>query len=108
MSFDNLLISKGTVRRNIPGAQDAYGKPAANWADFIVDTPCRSYPMAEKEIYVGAEIVIADYKVFVGDIDITEQDRIEISGKTYEILSVKSCQDAAVIHHKECLVRVAR
>jgi len=108
MSFDNLLISEGTVWRNVPGIQDDYGKPTADWNEVITDTPCRIQPMKETEIYVGAEIVIADYKVFVGDIVITERDRIEIDDITYEILSVKFRQDATVVHHKECLVRTVR
>ena len=107
MSFESLLIDTCTVRRFTTGAVDDYGKPAENWADHITDEPCRLTPVTNKEIVVGAEVVRADYDLFIGDVDVTEQDRILIGLTTYEILSVM-LRKSFNSHHKELLLRVVR
>ncbi len=63
---------------------------------------------ATAEIKVGAELVVADYKLFVGDVDITEQDRIIIDSLTYEILLVENYADGSSDHHKQCWLRISR
>jgi hypothetical protein len=61
-----------------------------------------------REILIGAEVVIADYTLFIDDIDITEQDRVIIGSVTYEVLLVGTRQDSTSGHHKECFMRTVR
>jgi len=71
-------------------------------------------PVSGVEVKVGAELVVADYKLFLGDVTVTEQDRVNIYWGTvdawvmYEILLVMNRQDGIDSHHKECLLRTAR
>jgi len=108
MTYTSLLINTCDVERNIPGAVGDYGHKADSWAVHLDDEPCRLMAGAGKEIKVGAEVVIADYKLFLGDVDITEQDRVVIDSINYEILLVTDKQDSADSHHKECFMRVVR
>jgi len=107
MSFDSLLIDTCTIRRYTEGAADAYGKPAQTWYDHITDEPCRLAAIANREVVVGAEVVIADYDLFIGDVDVTEQDRIVVEEVTYAILSVM-LRKSFTSHHKELLMRIVR
>jgi len=107
MSYASLLINTVTVQRFTEGAQDAYGIPAKTWADHL--TPdCRVMAIHGREVLVGAEVVVANYKLFLEDVDITEQDRVVSDGETYEVLLVEDKQDSLVAHHKECLMRTVR
>ena len=108
MTFTALLIDTCTVRRFTVGAADDYGIPAKTWADHLTDEPCRLQAGVGVEIKVGAEVVIADYKLFLDDVDITEQDRVIVDTVTYEILLVADRQDGVQEHHKECFMRVTR
>lgn len=108
MSFTNLLINTCTVRRNTPGAQDNYGNPAESWGDYLSDQACRLMAGSGREVKVGAEVVIAEYKLFIADVDITEQDRVVIDSITYEVLLVADKQNGTSNHHKECLMRTVR
>ena len=107
MSFNSLLIDTCTVQRYTEGAVDDYGKPAKTWTNHIDDEPCRLVANPNREIKVGAEVVIADYDLFIGDVDVTEQDRIVIDEITYEIISVL-LRKSFSSHHKELLMRVVR
>ena len=108
MSYTSLLINTCTVQRNTAGAQGAYGTPADIWADHLADIACRLMALEGVEIRVGAEVVIATYKLFLGDVDITEQDRVVESSITYEVILVTDKQDDSGSHHKECFLRVVR
>ena len=108
MSFSDLLIDRCTTQRFVEGAADDYGVPAQAWGDHVVDEPCRLVTGVGREVTVGAQVVIAEYQLFVGDIDITEQDRVVIDDTTYEILFVSNRKDHAGDHHKECLLRIVR
>lgn len=109
MSYDSLLIHTCTTRRYpVAGAADAYGTPATVWANKLENQPCRLVAAPGTELKVGAEIVVADYKLFVKSIDITEQDRVVIGGLTYEILLVQDYADSASSHHKQCWLRISR
>lgn len=108
MGFEDLLINTCTVRRYTEGAQDDYGNPAEVWADHLVDQACRLMATNGREIKVGAEVVIADYKLFIADVDITEQDRVVVDSVTYEVLLVADRQDGDNTHHKECYMRAVR
>lgn len=109
MSYDTLLIHTCTVRRYpVGGVADGYGTPAKVWADHLVDEPCRLVAAPGTELKVGVETVVADYKLFVKSIDITEQDRVVISGLTYEVLLVQDYANDASSHHKQCWLRISR
>ena len=108
MSFTSLLTNTCTTQRFTEGVADSYGNPALTWADHLVDEACRLMATSGRELKVGAELVVADYKLFLGDVDITEQDRVIISGITYEVLLVEDKQDSTTSHHKECHMRVSR
>ena len=108
MSWDSLLIDSCVVQRYASGTVDAYGVPAKAWALHIGATPCRIVPDKGTEVVVGAQVVIAEYVLFVGDIDITEQDRIISDEITYEVLLVKRRKDMTGGHHLECLLRTVR
>jgi len=112
LSYTSLLINTCTVRRFTEGIADAYGTPSLTWADHLEDIACRlsAGPVwgAGREIKVGAELVLADHTIFLGDVDVTEQDQIVTDGATYEVLMVVDRQDGTSSHHKECFVRTVR
>ena len=108
MSYTTLLIDTMTTQRFTEGAQDSYGVKIRTWADNLTDQACRLVAAPGIELKIGAEIVIADYKLFVQDIDIIEQDRVVISGLTYEVLLVQIYADSNTDHHKQCWLRISR
>jgi len=112
MSFDSLLKDTCTVRRFSEGAPDDYGTPVKTWADYLTDQSCRMAASGPtpggREFKVGAEVVVADNRLYIGLVDITEQDRVVINSITYEILLVENFADAATNQHKRCWLKVVR
>ena len=116
MSYATLLINWCSVYRFTAGAIDAYGQPTKTWAvvPALSDVACRIMSGSGREIIVGAEVVIADYKLFLGDVVITEQDKVYVYWGTvdawveYEILLVSDIQNGSDSHHKECWLRTVR
>jgi len=118
MSFESLLINCCSVYRYSAGALDAYGNTSTGESYDIVpalsDIACRIQPANGKEILSGAKLVIADYKLFLGDVVLTERDRVKVYWGTvdawveYEILLVEDHQNGSDSHHKECYLRTAR
>ncbi len=108
MSYTSLLIDTCTVRRFTTGAVDDYGHPTKTWADHLTNQACRLMTTTGIEVKVGAEVVVANYELFLEDIDITEQDRVIVNSITYEVLLVSDRQDGIADHHKECLLRTIR
>ena len=117
MSYSSLLINSCSVwRYPAGGAVDPYGTPTKVWAVVpeLSDIPCRIVPVSGVEVKVGAEVVVADYNLFLENVTITEQDRVKVYWGTvdawveYEILLVKDRQDGIDSHHKECYLRVVR
>ena len=115
MTFASLLVDVCTTQRYTEGARDAAGAPAKTWANNLVDEPCRfqsgtgrGIGRAGMEVRVGAKVVVADYLFFIGDVDITEQDRVVSGGVTYEVLIVADKQDGVDSHHKECMLKAVR
>ena len=106
MSYTDLLIDSCTVQVFTDGAQDAYGNPAKTWTS--TSQACRLMHTTGVELKIGAEVVIADYKLFLGDVTITEQSRVEVSSVDYEVLLVSDRQNGVGSHHKECLMRTVR
>ena len=108
MSYSSLLLSTCTIQEFTEGAADDYGILAKTWGTFLADEPCRLVPATNREVKVGAEVVIADYMLFTDNVGITEQMRVVVSGVTYEILSVIIASDGIATHHQESLLRTVR
>ena len=108
MSYTSLLVEICTIRRFTEGAADNTGRPVKTWADHLTDEACRLSTPSGREILIGAKLVIADYVIFLGDVDVIEQDQIEIGSITYEVLLVADRQDGIESHHKECSARTVR
>ena len=112
MSFDSLLKDTCTVRRFSEGVADSYGTPVKTWADYLTGEACRLQASGSisggQEFKVGAEVVVADNRLYIGLVDITEQDRVVINSITYEILLVENFADAATNQHKRCWLKVVR
>ena len=108
MNYDSLLIDVCTTERFTEAAADDYGMPTKVWDEHLVDEPCRLVTGTGREVQVGAQVVIAEYTLFVGDVDITEQDRVTVDEILYQILLVSNRKDGVNSHHKECLLRTVR
>ena len=116
MSYASLLINSASVYRFSTSGIDGYGKPIEIWAvvSDLSDIPCRIQSAKGREVKVGAEVVIADYELFMGDVILSEQDRVQVYWGTtpawyeYEILMVEDKQDGSDSHHKELLLRTVR
>uniref|UniRef100_A0A6M3IYH0 Head-tail joining protein n=1 Tax=viral metagenome TaxID=1070528 RepID=A0A6M3IYH0_9ZZZZ len=108
MAYLDLLINKCTTQRRHPGLSDDYGNPAPGWMDELPDIDCRWSTPSNREVKVGAEVVLADLQLFLGDVDITEQDRVILDMGTYEVLSAVSRQNGVGGHHMECLLRIVK
>jgi len=118
VSYTSLLINDCTVYRYTTGAADAYGQltVGATWdaVAALSDIACRIVSAKGKEVVVGAEVVVADYKLFLGDVVLSEQDRVKVYWGTvdawveYEILLVNDIQNGSDSHHKECYLRIVR
>ena len=108
MSFNSLLIDECTVQEYADAAIDDYGVPGKTWTDFATDEPCRLVPATNREVQVGARVVIAEYLLFIDNIGVTEQMQVIMGAITYEILSVMIRKDGVNGHHQECLLRTVR
>lgn len=104
----NVLRDRCTVRRFTAGAADNYGHLAKAWADHLTGEPCLLVAGSGREFKVGAGVVVADYKLLLRGIDITEQDRVIIRRVTYEILLVSERRSGGTVTHKECALRVVK
>lgn len=116
MSYTSLLIDICDIYEFTDGVADGYGIKAKTWAikTGLGDSPCRLSRAIRGtggvggELEIGAEVVIAPYTLFLGDVDITEQDRVILDSITYEVLLVQNKADHTGDHHKECWVRTVR
>ena len=108
MTFANLLIDTCEIQRFTEGAADDYGHPAKTWAAIHEDEPCRHVSGKGREVKVGQEVVIIYDTLFVGDIDVTPQDRVVIDCETYQVLDVVFRKDSVGSHHKELYLEVVR
>lgn len=117
MSYSSLLIHLASVYRySSGGTPDGYGMPAKMFevVPALEEIPCRIQSAKGREVLVGAELVVADYKLFLGDVILSEQDTVKVFWGTaeawyeYEILMVEDKQDGLFSHHKECYLRIVR
>ncbi len=107
MAFLDLLIQSCIIQRDTGGAADGYGNLAEDWETHLTED-CLSQPSGGQEIRVGAEVVVADYMLYLADVDVTERDRILLESVVYQILLVKREQDGAGAHHRELFLRTVR
>ena len=110
MSYTSLLINTCTINKMSQAAPpDSYGNPTVTWTP-VAGVACRWSTPSNREVKVGAEVVLADLQLFLGaDTDITEQDRVVLdTGATFEVLSAADRQNGTVNHHVECLMRTVR
>jgi len=113
MSFLDLLIDTCTIQRNdLAGTTNNYGYPDPDWNDEHTDAACRIVTGGGKEVKVGAEVGVADYKLFLADIDVTEQDRVQMDvdglTETFQILMVMRRSNGVGTHHRELLLKTVR
>ena len=108
MTFETLLINECDILRFTEGEADDYGIPAKTWAVLHNDEACRYVSGKGTEIKVGQEVVIIYDELFVGDIDVTEQDRVVYDSLTYQIVSVVPRQDGIGDHHKHLYLEIVR
>ncbi len=118
MSYTDLLINTCTIQTPTDGAQDAYGNPTITWANAYEDEPCRWSTPKHTEVKLGLEVVIADLQLFLGDVDVTEQDRIILPAGSFpippwpiylfEVISAYKRQDGTGDHHVECMLRILK
>lgn len=108
MAFETLLINTCDIERFTEGAADSYGTPVKAWAVEHANEPCRHISGKGREVRIGQEVVIVYDQLFVGDIDITEQDRVIIDTVTYQVLAVVFRQDGFGAHHKQCYLEMVK
>jgi len=115
MTFSSLLIHTCDISRFSEGVPDDYGIPVKTWTVHWENEPCRLVSTKGREVKVGAEVVISDYKLFVGNLVIaTERDRVSnirtsegllLDSSVYEILLVKLRSDGIGGHHHELVLQ---
>ncbi len=108
MSYSSLLLSTCTIQSYTDGAIDEYGVPAKTWNTFLADEACRLVSVTNTEVKRGAEVVLAEYRLFTADVGITEQMRVIKDSITYEVLSAVVASDGIATHHQESLLRTVR
>ena len=117
MSFDSLLIHTCDIGLLTQGAADDYGQPANTWpTTTYTSEPCRLVSTGGREVKVGAEVVISDWKLFVDNsVSVDEQDRVSniknaltgtvIDSSTFEVILVQMRSNGISQHHKELILQ---
>ena len=117
MSFDSLLIHTCDIGLLTQGDADGYGHPAKTWPTATYTSePCRLVSSGGREVKVGAEVVISNWKLFVdGGVLVDAQDRISnillastgviVDSSTFEVLLVEMRSDGTSQHHKELILQ---
>ncbi len=108
MTFATLLINTCDIQRFTEGAADNYGIPAKTWTTIHDDEACRYVSGTGREVKIGQEVVIVYDELFVGNIDVTEQDRVVLDSLTFQILSVVTRQDGIGSHHKHLYLEMVK
>ena len=116
MSFDELLIHTCDIGGLSQGVANNYGTRAKTWPITYPDEPCRLVSTTGREVKVGAEVVISDWKLFVdAAVVVDEQDRVSdiklradgtvIDASTYEVILRQPRSDSVNGHHLELALR---
>jgi len=81
---------------------DSYGQPVQDWLPVhaLDDIPCRLMTTGGKEVTVGAEVVVADYKLFLGDVVITEQDRVVVLLASSIVIGTDGNEYVCILAHE--------
>ena len=108
MTFENLLKNRCDIERFTEAAVDDYGIPVKVWAFLYEDEPCRHISGKGREVKVGSEVHIIYDQLFVGDLDVTAQDRVIINGLTYNIIDLVFRQDNQGDHHKQLYLEIVK
>ena len=112
MSFATLLIHTCDIGSLSQVGADAYGLPVETWPLTYTSEPCRLMSTTGREVKVGAEVMISDWKLFIDvSVIVDEQDRISniietasgivIDTATFEVLMVQPRSNSTIGHHKE-------
>ena len=117
MSFASLLIHTCDIGLLAQGTQDAYGTPAKTWPTTTYpNQACRLVSTGGREVKIGAEVVVSDWKLFVdSSVAVDAQDRISdirlastgavIDSSTFEVILVQMRSNGLSEHHKELSLR---
>lgn len=117
MSFSSLLIHTCDIGLLSQVGTDAYGQPTKTWPTTTYpNQACRLVSTGGREVKIGAEVVISDWKLFVDNsVLVDAQDRISdirlastgavIDSSTFEILLVQLRSNGMSEHHKELSLR---
>ena len=106
MPFSDLLIDLCDILRYV-STPDEYGQHTKSWGILLANQPCRLTKPVNNEVQRDKEIVLADFVLFIDQTDVTEKDRIESGGITYEILSVSPYR-GLIGDHLELMLRTVR
>ncbi len=117
MSFSSLLIHTCDIGLLAQGTADNYGTPAKTWPTTTYpNEACRLMSTGGREVKIGAEVVISDWKLFVDNsVLVDEQDRVSdirlastgavIDSSTFEVILVLPKSNGVSQHHKELFLR---
>lgn len=108
MTFATLLINICNVQRFRETATDDYGQPAGSWETIHTDKPCRHVSGKGREVKIGQEVHIVYDELYIGDIDVTVQDRIVIDSETYQVVDLLFRQDGIGVHHKHLFLEIVK
>jgi len=119
LSFTSLLIHTcdiGLLTQAAP--RDAYGRLTETWPTATYTSePCRLVATTGREVKIGAEVVISDWKLFVANtVAVDEQDRVSNiklastgvvlpETATFEIILVQIRSDALAEHDIKLALR---
>jgi len=110
MTFDSLLINECDIQEFTETGTDDYGRPTGNWTLTYENEPCRHVSGKGREVKVGQEVMIIYDELFVGDIEVTDQDQVIIhpDDLTYQIIAVLFRQDGKGSHHKHLFLEIVK
>lgn len=114
MALTDLLFQTCTIKRHSVDRYDDYGNPEYLWSNYLTNVPCRVNSSGGREVKVGAEVMLADYELFLSkdsdgyEADITEQDVIVVDGVAYQVLLVEAFHQRDSYHHKKAFLRLVR
>ena len=117
MSFDSLLTDTFTSQRRSLTGTDEYGQPIFSWANHLINQHCllqANRGSVEEVADVHGEKAISTHRLYCRICDITEGDKITISGgeggptfgaltRTFDILSIE--QAAGQHHHLQMALK---
>jgi hypothetical protein len=91
------ILSPGT-------ATNGFGTTVDSWASPTTQTTkCRLQLVSGVERTDLRDVSIGRYRLFLpAGVTITEHDRVQVDGKTYEVINVYPVQRPQGLHHYQC------